>query len=289
MDAKQVRKHWQRALRSNLARTAELLRRRGPLNAGAVHDLRVALRRSRLLLQLPGKHHDRNRTKAFRAAARKIMDALAPVRDADVTLDRARAERASPALLTLLLRERTTCCRRAERKRKRLKSILRTARLDVAGKIDADKLSRCFRRWLEAMSARCLEGARTAGRHSISELHELRRDIRRWRYLRELLLSREDASRDGAIQGLIAAQEALGAIQDAEVALNSLQRCGRSREVSAMKRNARTRLEATREAALRELEHFASRPSSPRHAHPNVFAASRAPAQAPANSPATGM
>jgi CHAD domain-containing protein len=260
MAPKPLRKHWRRALKSNLKRSAELLRRRGPLNAAAVHDLRVALRRARLLLQLCSKHHDHDRIKRFRATARKIMDAFAPPRDADVAVEWAKQMRASPALLTRLIQMRTRHCRSAERKLARLKPVLRAAQVKSVGKMDVLKLNRRFNRWLGGISSRCLVDAARAKTLTVPELHNLRRDIRRWRYLRELAAECRPVARDRVIRSLVAAQESLGAVQDTEVILRQLEICGRSREATALKRAIKRELEANRQTALDELTFFAKHP-----------------------------
>jgi len=253
MAPKQLRKHWRRALKTSLTRTAELLRRRGPLNGSAVHDLRVSLRRARLLLQLCSKRQDRERIKNFRAAARKAMDAFAPPRDADVVLEWARHMHASPALLTHLLRERARQCRRSEKILKRLKPRLRVSKLKFAGKEDVEKLNRRFNRWIGGISLRSKESVSKAEQLSVADLHALRRDIRRWRYLRELNATARPVARDRIVRVLVAAQEALGAIQDTEVILQQMRSCGRSREVTKFKQVLRRELELNRLEALEEI------------------------------------
>lgn len=260
MAPKPLRKHWRRALKSNLKRSAELLRRRGPLNAAAVHDLRVALRRARLLLQLCGKEEDRDRIKQFRAVARKIMHAFASPRDADVAVEWAKQMRASPALLTRLIHARTRQCRLAERKIARLKPAMHTARIQSVGKMDPLKLHRRFNRWLGRISSRCLVDAARAKALSVAELHALRRGIRRWRYLRELSATCRPVVRDAVVRSLVAAQASLGAIQDTEVILQQIQACGRSQEVTTLKQVLKRELESNRQVALDELTFFAKHP-----------------------------
>jgi hypothetical protein len=130
MDPKQLRKHWRRALDANLERAGKLLRQRGPLDGVAIHALRVALRRSRLLLQLWSKHKDRQRTKRFRAAARQALDALAPVRDCDVALEWALVQPASPELLGRLWQRRSAFSRQAQHQLSSLKADLDPKRLN---------------------------------------------------------------------------------------------------------------------------------------------------------------
>lgn len=261
MAPKQLRKNWRSALKLHLTRIAELMRRRGPLNVAAVHDLRVSLRRARLLLQLCKNHHDRERIKRYRAAGRKIMDAFAPPRDADVALEWAKQMHASPALLTHLLHERAKQCRRAERNLKRQKPKLHAAKLKKIGNEDAEKLHARFHRWMGSISDRCKESIQQAETLSVSELHALRRDIRRWRYLRELAATARPVARDRVVRVLVAAQESLGAIQDTEVILNQMSACGRSPEVLRYKQSLRRELEENRVAALEEIHRLKQHPA----------------------------
>jgi len=260
MEPKQLRKRWRRAVKFNLARSSELLRRRGPLNVAAVHDLRVALRRARLLLQLSNKQEHRDRIRRFRSVTHKIMDAFAPPRDADVAVEWAKEVRASPALLTAFMRRRTQHCRRAEKALSLLKPKLRAVRLKSAGKMEADKLNRRLHRWMGGIAARCLTGAQQATALTTPELHALRRDIRRWRYLQELVTDCRPAARDPVVRSLVAAQESLGALQDTEVILRQLQGCRRFREVPALRERLKRELHANRRTALEELSYLAKHP-----------------------------
>jgi hypothetical protein len=55
------------------------------------------------------------------------------------------------------------------------------------------------------------------------------------------------------VRKLISVQEALGTIQNYEVILIELSRCGRSQEVVALRRRARSNLTSSRELALHAL------------------------------------
>jgi CHAD domain-containing protein len=253
MNARLLRKRWRRALESHLKRAAQLLRRRSPLNAEAVHDLRVALRRTRLLLQLASKHRDRQRTKRQRAAARDVLDTFAQVRDLDVTLDWARDHNAPPALLSELLQRRVAQCHRAEHASARLRPKLRRARLKGVDKTDPAKLARRYARWLDALSAHCHASAARARHLSTPELHTLRRDIRRWRYLRELAVSPKQLNQNPDLRRLVKVQEALGAIQNLQVVVRALKSSSPSVTVRTLRQVARIELAEQRAAALREL------------------------------------
>lgn len=248
-----LRKRWQRALTASLQRSAMLLRRRGPLNAAAVHDLRVALRRARLLLRLGNQPDHGPRIRRFRTAARQIMDALAPVRDFDVTLQWVRARHASPALLTRVLHERAKSWQPAERRLRALRREARPPKSGALAKVEAARLAARFTKWRHALAARCHADVTLTANFSTPELHALRRRIRRWRYLEELLLPRREVVHSPVVRALTAAQEVLGAVQDLEAIEHSLARCGRSREVTRLRRQIQLELNQQRKVAPKQL------------------------------------
>lgn len=246
MNAKELRENWRRAMRRQLAALGKLLRRRAPLNAAAVHDLRVVLRRCRLLLSLGGKSRQRARRRAFRSAARTVLDHFGPVRDLDVTIEWAGARRAPTALLASLGRRRTSLALRAFHAMAKLRPSLHPSRVRKTLRTDPDKLARRHRRWQDALAAHCRAEAGRADKLSTARLHALRRDIRRWRYLREL----EPRAKRPSVATLVAAQEALGGVQNSEVALDTLRCAGAPRELTGQ---ARLELAAGRKLAPREL------------------------------------
>lgn len=246
MNAKQLRDNWRRSWRRHLATAARLLRRPAPLNAEAVHDLRVALRRCRLLLTLAGKSPHRARRRAFRAAARAVLDLFAPVRDLDVTLEWAAAQHAPAAVLARLHQRRARHALRADAVLTELRADLRPGRIRKTGRVDADKLARRHRRWRDALEKHCRAEARRARRLTTAQLHDLRRKIRRWRYLREL----ESRSASPAVATLVAVQEALGGVQNSEVVLEALRAV---RAPRGLLRQAREEWAASRKLAVREL------------------------------------
>ena len=88
MDKKRFYRRWKRqyarglkAVRDNL----ELCRKTG--SAEAVHELRVAIRRTRLLALMGRPVIGRHRVLEFRAWTQRLADALSPVRDYDVMIE----------------------------------------------------------------------------------------------------------------------------------------------------------------------------------------------------------
>src|SRR2546426_10507678 len=102
MNPKRLHRRWQDSLEARVDSIRKLLRKHRPLSATEVHDLRVALRRARLLAGLGAHSIGRSNAKQFRDATRARLDLLDPVRDCDVALDWLRDMKASAGLITKL-------------------------------------------------------------------------------------------------------------------------------------------------------------------------------------------
>lgn len=184
----------------------------------AIHNLRVALRRARLLALAGRPALGRATADAFRHRAFQIMELLGGLRDADVTLEWLHRQNANRLL--------------AGRVRARRHRLWRTTapRLKAAGTFDAadlapekmdraseKKLCRRFTETRERFCARVVASREQFNHLDIEGLHEFRRNLRRWRYLSETLLSRRGQKKSKALQRLIALQDALGEMQNCEV------------------------------------------------------------------------
>src|SRR3974390_2980586 len=86
MKSTQLHRQWRMSLETKLDLARRLLRKRRPLSEREVHDLRVAVRRLRLLAALGTKAIGKKQVKRFRASTRMLLDALDPVRDCDLAL-----------------------------------------------------------------------------------------------------------------------------------------------------------------------------------------------------------
>jgi CHAD domain-containing protein len=232
MTGKKILQRWQRRFVAALDQVEKALadcRLTGSVDA--VHDLRVILRRARLMALLGRPLLPRRATKKFRAWARCVSDALGSVRDCDVAVEWLRKQKRVTAVSSALLN------RRAERwgaARPRLalrnEPDLRSLTPDKIPGSGAKKLTRRFEQQLD--TARCMldKCAPRFRKLKPIELHELRREIRRWRYLREILLSRRRQKGDKGLKRLIAFQEALGEVQNLQVIIELLARFDRSPE-----------------------------------------------------------
>src|ERR1043165_7616398 len=87
MNPKRLHQHWRKELEDRVAIARKLLHKHHPLVAKEVHDLRVALRRARLLASLGCHSICKSKAKYFRDRAHALLDLVSPVRDCDVALD----------------------------------------------------------------------------------------------------------------------------------------------------------------------------------------------------------
>jgi len=253
MKATRLFNRWQGTLRDCL-KIIRAGRRRKQLAAAEVHALRVALRRARLLAALGEPLLKRSSRRNLRRQARRTLDALGPVRDADITLAWLTQARAPRKLRQSVQQRRQTGWRTA---RQTLREPL--PRLRLPGKHQRGAAARLDDRWqcslrLAETDARDLQ--LRPGRLTPARRHELRRRIRRWRYLRELAARHHQRGATGLIKRLLAAQDALGATQNAAAIRAQLSQLGqRSTTVrwTARSRHEEQRAQSTAQRALRRL------------------------------------
>ena len=105
------------------------------------------------------------------------------VRDCDVALDWLRDVQASTGLLKKLQIRRDRLWRATKR---RLKLPATKLAIDPKAKGGAKKLDRRLVKLSSATAERCQKTVKCGNDIPTSELHDLRRVVRRWRYLREL-------------------------------------------------------------------------------------------------------
>lgn len=232
MTPKKILQRWQRRFSAALDQVEKTLadcRLTGSVDA--VHDLRVILRRARLMALLGRPLLPKRAAKKFRAWAREVSDALGGVRDCDVAMDWLREKERGEAVNNVLRQRRAERWRVARpRLALRLEPDLGalTTR-DVSGS-GAKKLARRFEQEQQTAVRMLDKCAPRFRRLKPKELHDLRREIRRWRYLREILLNRRRQKTDKGLKHLIAFQEALGEVQNLQVIIDLLARSHRSVE-----------------------------------------------------------
>lgn len=252
MNAKRLHRRWESSLAAKLEAISALLRRRRPLSAPEVHDLRVALRRARSLADVGARTLGKSKARRFRNAARAALNALDQLRDCDVALDWLRLAGATEATVNKL---KQRCGRLWLAAGRRLKpGALGFGEMPNGGKTEAKKLAVRLEEHLAAVARLALKTVQRAPEIPIKELHELRRVVRRWRYLRELQLAPREIRRDRRLKTLIQVQEALGALQNDDVILAQLKSLGRAKELQQLRASLRSQFTHHHREALQQIK-----------------------------------
>ncbi len=213
------------------------------MDAEAVHDLRVATRRLRAALRLFRPDLPEKRYRRVRDGLRETAQALGAVRDLDVALARAREYRDSfPASERPDLRPLTGRWKRQQRRAvKRLhnrlgsrphRAFLRafaklTARLAEGGVANApdapgQPVQAALAGWVHAGYDRLLAYERPGALDVVESLHALRIDCKRLRYTLEFCRDLTGQPGEQLVEELVAAQDHLGELHDADVAATRL-------------------------------------------------------------------
>jgi CHAD domain-containing protein len=139
--------------------------------------------------------------------------------------------------------------------RRRLKpGALGLGEIPGGGKTEAKKLAARLEEQLATIARLALKTVQRAPEIPIQEMHELRRVVRRWRYLRELQLAPREIRRDRRLKTLIQVQEALGALQNDDVILAQLQALGRAQELRQLRASLRSQFTHHHREALQQIE-----------------------------------
>lgn len=221
-------RRWQESQKRLLAALGRLpgrVRRHG--EAETVHELRVAVRRLRLLIRLGAAWYGDETSSRFRDWSQGISAATDRVRDLDVALEWlvARPQRHRD-LQAHLERNRRHAWETARRRVKPLPvSLRRELALPEGGRKHEVRLAKRCARLVDKLRERCLREAARFFRLTLANQHDFRRLVRRWRYLRELELPDSRHRKDALLQRLLRLQEALGHRQNlllAQEVLNAL-------------------------------------------------------------------
>ncbi|HTZ92409.1 MAG TPA: CHAD domain-containing protein [Streptosporangiaceae bacterium] len=211
---------------------------RRDIDSEFLHDLRIAVRRTRSALKLCGRVLPAGLTREYRAEFRWLGDLTTPTRDLDVyLLDFGRMTAgliaAAPADLTpfhdYLVRSRAAQHRRLVAGlrsarfarltlswRAALEEIRPARKRPTLAQLAADRLSAAQRKALRA-------GQLISPGSPPESLHELRKRCKELRYLIEMFGSLYDpGQRWQAVRELKALQDCLGSFQDAEVQLTEI-------------------------------------------------------------------
>jgi CHAD domain-containing protein len=223
MDEKRLYRRWKRQYVRGLKAVATQLdrcRKRGDVEA--VHQLRVAIRRTRLLALMGRAVIGRDRAMAYRMWAQRLADALSPVRDYDVMIEWAGKVCHDAAFVRELGQDREEAWRDARK-------ALREPAPAEWGELRRVKTSAKKRRKLAARYEKIATSTRERidieGAHfdrlDATARHDLRRAVRRLKYLQELEKKPEQSEELARLQGV------LGELQNTQ-AMKQLLQNGRS-------------------------------------------------------------
>jgi len=250
MKPARLHQHWRKELASRVAAAGKLLHKRHPLSAKEVHDLRVALRRARLLASVGCHSIGKSKTKSFRDRAHALLDLLSPIRDCDVALHWLN-KTGSPVEVVAELQARRASLWHA------VKHRIRSARskLEIRAKSDHHKklADRLERKMANAVN-RCQATVENQRQFSVAELHALRRVLRRWRYLYELQLKNRKQRHDPALKLLIKVQDSLGALQNTEAILEQLKPLGRTKALHEVRAKLKRSYDRLHREALHQIK-----------------------------------
>ena len=186
-----------------------------------IHDLRVAIRRIQMMRRLmPGSLKVSEDSKRFDFALRSVMKATSQLRDMDTLVETLESQvRSVPAeLLVSLENQRSDAAARAKVATEVLKEAL-APELDASA-LRGKRLSKRLRKRVRRRSkgASSMLAAVLEDESKAVELHSLRKEVKKMRYLIEL--AEKPPSR---LPSLEKWQESLGAIRDLDVAIAYLE------------------------------------------------------------------
>jgi CHAD domain-containing protein len=238
MKAERIYKYWRRNLlgwREELEKEWQTCRRTGEVES--IHRLRVVLRRLRVGLRLGNRWLGKERVAAFRQWSQQVSTALGPVRDVDVTLEWLAGQPGQTAVASWLQARRARLWQSARRKLKRLAKVPCEVQDEKGGVARiAKKLARRFHRTLAEDRQEILQFNTPLDTQDTEHWHELRRDLRRIRYLREMVLSPKECKRDKLLKKLLQLQELLGNAQNCVAAMHTLKPLAQKPEAAALLR-----------------------------------------------------
>lgn len=219
VSAAKFRRRWERRFHRMLGR-AEKLRgkchRRG--READIHELRVVLRRLRLFASIGSPCLGQRTARDFRRWSRDLSDAIGPVRDLDVLIEWLESPSGTGK------RQRELAVRRSgiwSRARSRLvpvpRELVGALRQTGRGTGDAEPLLRHFHLIQSGLALELRSALPSALSSGARKQHDFRRSLRRLRFLREMVLSRDESLKDRWLALLVELHEALGQRQNARV------------------------------------------------------------------------
>jgi CHAD domain-containing protein len=200
-------------LLEGLPKLLELCRTEG--TADQIHELRVNTRRIRALLPLGRQCLDPAAVAKFETWSGNLARRTSGIRDCDIVAEHLTARMCPPDLAENLERRRRGEWQSFVKKTGLLKGVHVSSLKPPPGRIRHRKpLAKRLTARLDRLRQAVVREAPRFAELDVEQRHDLRRDIRRLRYLRELVLSQRQQPEDPLLRQLIRTQEALGEIQN---------------------------------------------------------------------------
>lgn len=198
-------------------------------NEDNVHDVRTSIRRLEAVCKImPKKLREKPKIKDFVVAYRDLFRINSQIRDFDIMSKKISSNNAVLELIEKKKRKKIVQARRQAKYANSLKFPLITT-----DDIEASKLEKRFNK----ITYRLLERIQTLipkvieKEKNVLELHELRKDCKKLRYLFEII---SDASSVDFVNHLKRIQDSLGSIHDVDITVDFLQRLPRKYKVDAI-------------------------------------------------------
>ena len=213
-------RRWQRQYHRLLKRQDVLLRKSCNQGLpGHIHELRVTLRRLRLMVRVSGPLIDREAAQRYRSWSRQITNATSPLRDSDVTLEWLDTQNADSLLMDTLEARRQHLWKKSRRRflppPPEVRSALRRLESSKRGR---QRLSRRYPSRFARLHARVVAQIPHFFELDDAGRHAFRRTLRLLRYLRELALTSRQRDRDQLLAALARPQTAMGEFQNVVLA-----------------------------------------------------------------------
>ena len=264
MKPRELLRRWQRRTRQLLDQSRALhaaCRNRG--TPAEIHDLRVTVRRLKVLVKLARPAIDPKIRSELERWAAQISQATSATRDLDVAIEWLQTDTSCKTIATRLsrLRKQTWGLRQ-----RTLGSFPRRLRKGLRLAQPQRQAARSLAKRMEKSEARfrskILEGVDQFATMAPENRHDFRRQIRRWRYLVELRLARVEQAANPLLATLLKVQETIGDEQNrliTEASLRTLPSTKTSAPITMLTR-VRRRRSANERAIDRALKELANGP-----------------------------
>ena len=254
MKTQKYYRRWKRRYASLLKRLPELLRAsREPGGAEDIHELRVALRRLRLLAKVGRPCLGHKVERAFHRWSRRVSDSASEVRDLDVTLEWLRRHSATPETMERIYRWR---CRAWKMFQARLKmtgvALRKNLRQMTGGSAGRSGLLERHSLLRDGIMEQVGEGVPFFFEFGNSQQHDFRRALRRLSFLRELELPRREQAADARLKLLVTMHQVLGEYQNCQVHERILALAGKDSSMVRLNAELRRDREQWRSRIIRQ-------------------------------------